>query len=110
MCQIALPVLRLVLLISMTILTGMSDRTYTEDGIQRIGGVIAEKLADEFRAGFEALESIAQSVARIPRMEVDVAELKSDMKVVKAAVKDTNRELHTITRPGYVAEEPSDNG
>ena len=87
----------------------MSDKTYTEDDIQRMGGVIAEKLADEFRAGFEALESIAQSVARIPQMEADIAELKTDVKVIKAAVKDTNRELHTITRPGYVAEEPSEN-
>ncbi len=44
----------------------------------------------------ESLDAISLQVAKIPKMEKDIAELKSDMKTVKFAVKETNRELHEM--------------
>ncbi len=64
----------------------MNDKKYDEDDIQRLGGVIAEDLASQFKAGFEAIDEIKKQVAKIPAIEATVIDLQSDMKVVKAAV------------------------
>jgi prefoldin subunit 5 len=86
----------------------MSDRTYDEDDLRRVAGIFSEQISGELQAIHEVLGGIRQQVSRLPAMEADIRDLKSDMYVVKAAVKDTNRELHSITRPGYVAEDPSE--
>lgn len=86
----------------------MSDKTHNEDDLRRIAGIFSEQISGELRAIHEVLGDIQQRVSKLPAMEADIADLKSDMHVVKAAVKDTNREPHSITRPGYVAEDPSD--
>ncbi len=56
-------------------------------------GVLLEQIVDQNRAVLEAVGDIQQKVARLDGIERDVAELKQDMKVVKAAVVDLSRDL-----------------
>jgi hypothetical protein len=74
----------------------MGDTTYTEDDVQRLGGVIAEDIISQFKTGFEAIEAIRQQTAKIPKIEVDIQQLQSDMTIVKAAVTDTSRAQHAL--------------
>ncbi len=55
--------------------------------------VLVEHVIDQNRAVLEAVGDIQRKVARLDGIERDVAELKQDMKVVKAAVTATNRDL-----------------
>jgi hypothetical protein len=96
----------LVLSSTVIILTGMSDKTYTEDDLRRVAGMFSEQVKDELQIIHEVLGDIQLKVAHLPTRD-EFNELKADIHTVKATAKDTNRELHTITRPGYVAEEPS---
>jgi hypothetical protein len=69
----------------------------------RYFGIMLEELRNQNRAVLEYVGQMPQMVARLVAIEQDVAELKQDMKVVKAAIIDVGRqlvdhELH-ITRP-----------
>ena len=86
----------------------MSDKTYTEDDLHRVAGIFSEQIKGELQVIHEVLGDIQNKVSHLPTRD-EFNELKADVRTIRAAVKDTNRELHTITRPGYVAEEPSDN-
>ncbi len=61
-------------------------------------GVILEDIRDQNRLVLEAVGDMQRHVAHIPQMRDDIAELKSDMKVVKAVLKDTNRQVHSHER------------
>jgi hypothetical protein len=56
-------------------------------------GVLLEQIVDQNKALLEAVGDIQQKVARLDGIERDVVELKQDMKVVKAAVVDSSRDL-----------------
>lgn len=84
----------------------MSDKTYTEDDLRRVAGIFSEQIKDELQVILEVVSDIQTKMIHLPTRE-EFNELKADIRTIKAAVKDTNRELHSITRPGYVAEEPS---
>lgn len=66
--------------------------------IQRLDRV--EALAEDDRNRFdglvESVSAIAQQTARIPGIETTVTELRSDNKVIKAAVIDKNRDLQRL--------------
>ena len=55
--------------------------------------VLMEDQNGKLDAMLEAVGDIQQKVARLDGIERDVAELKQDMKVVKAAVVDLSRDL-----------------
>jgi uncharacterized protein YoxC len=55
--------------------------------------VLVEHVIDQNRAVLEAVGDIQRKVARLDGIERNVAELKQDMKVVKAAVMDISRDL-----------------
>jgi hypothetical protein len=63
----------------------MSKDDYTD--------VILEEIREHSRAVLEAVGDMQQHVAKIPTIEHDVAELTADMKVIKAAVLDTNNQV-----------------
>ena len=78
----------------------------TEDKITEILdhklGIFIEHMNDQFTRVLEAVGDMQEKVDKIPQMQEDVGELKQDMKVVKAAVTDTSRQVnnheHRITR------------
>ena len=55
-------------------------------------GVLLEQIVDQNKAVLEAVGDIQRKVADLPT-RAEFNELKQDMKVVKAAVTATNREL-----------------
>jgi uncharacterized protein YoxC len=66
--------------------------------------VLMEHMIDQNRAVLEAVGDIQQKVARLDGIERDVAELKQDMKVVKAAVNDLSRDFEQHkSLPAHVA-------
>ncbi len=64
--------------------------------------VLLEEIRDQNKAVLEVVGDMQTEVARIKSIEDNVEELKSDMKVVKAAVTDVskqeNEQNHRITR------------
>lgn len=64
--------------------------------------VLLEQIVGQNQAVLEAVGDIQTKVAKLDGIERDVAELKRDMKVVKAAVTDLSRELaEHISQPGH---------
>jgi len=59
----------------------------------RYFGVMFEEIRDQNRAVLEAVGDMQRAVAALPEMKQDIAELKADMKVVKAAITDVSRQL-----------------
>ena len=59
-----------------------------------------ETLAEDDRSRFdgllESVSAIAHQTARIPAIEATITELRSDSKVIKAAVNETNRDLQRL--------------
>jgi hypothetical protein len=64
--------------------------------------VLMESQNAKLDAVLEAVGDMQQKVTLLPAMQRNIVELKQDMKVVKAAVKATNRDLaeldHRVTR------------
>jgi uncharacterized protein YoxC len=56
-------------------------------------GVLLEQIVSQNQAVLEAVGDMQQKVALLPTMQQDIAELKQDVKIVKAAVADVSREL-----------------
>jgi hypothetical protein len=55
--------------------------------------VLMEHVVDQNRAVLEAVGDLQQKVAMLPTMQQDIAELKQDVRVIKAAVVDLSRDL-----------------
>ena len=55
--------------------------------------VLMEDQNGKLDAVLEAVRDMQQKVAVLPAMQQDIAELKQDVSVIKAAVKATNRDL-----------------
>ena len=60
----------------------------------RYKGVMLEELLGQNKAILEAVGDMQRHVADIPQMKEDIGELKSDMKIVKAAVTANSRDIH----------------
>jgi hypothetical protein len=56
-------------------------------------GLLLEQIRDQNKAVLEYVAEMPKVVARLDHIEQDVAELKQDMKVVKAAVTVTKHDL-----------------
>ena len=63
-----------------------------------------EQVLDEIKAVHELVAEVPKMARKLDRVEQDVAELKQDMKVVKAAVTATNHDLaEHKSLPAHVA-------
>jgi peptidoglycan hydrolase CwlO-like protein len=63
-----------------------------------------EQVLDEIKAVHELVAEVPKMARKLDRVEQDVAELKQDMKVVKAAVTATNHDLKQHkSLPAHVA-------
>jgi uncharacterized protein YoxC len=60
--------------------------------------VLLEDINGKFDTILEAITSMQPQVAKIASIEESVAELKTDVKVIKAAVKDQGKQLHDHDR------------
>lgn len=60
--------------------------------------VLGEVLHDELKAILEAVGDLQRQAAILPSMQADIADLKQDMKIVKAAVTDISREHRDFDR------------
>lgn len=60
--------------------------------------ILGEVLHDELKAIFEAVSGLQETVAVLPQIQADIADLKQDMKMVKAAVTDLSREHRGFDR------------
>jgi hypothetical protein len=76
----------------------MNTNTYTDDDLRRVVGIVNEQIDDKLDLLLEVVSDMQQKVNALPRIETEIAELKADMKVVKAAVTDTSRQVHDIDR------------
>lgn len=56
-------------------------------------GVILEDIRDQNKAVLEAVGDMQAKIAELPQIATDVAELKQDIKIVKAAVTDVSSKL-----------------
>lgn len=63
-----------------------------------------EQVVDQNKAVLEAVGDMQQKVALLPTMQQDIAELKQDVKIIKAAVGDLSRNLaEHKSLPAHVA-------
>lgn len=76
----------------------MGDGKYDDDDLARLAALVSEQIISQFRTAFESIDEIKLQVSKIPAIQDDVAELKSHMKAVKQAVKDTNADLQELDR------------
>jgi chromosome segregation ATPase len=66
------------------------------DAVRRIADLVAEQLSGQLKMALEALDEIKHQVAKIPAVQDDTSELKSDMRAVKQAIKETNADLREL--------------
>ena len=74
----------------------MGDKKYDDEALQRMADLVAEQIISQFKTATESIDQIKLQVARIPAIHDDITELKSDMKAVKQAIKDTNQDLREL--------------
>jgi uncharacterized protein involved in exopolysaccharide biosynthesis len=55
-------------------------------------GTILEDMRDQYQVLIEAVTDMQGNVAKIPKIEKDIAELKQDVRVVKAVVTDISKQ------------------
>ncbi len=68
----------------------MTTKKYDDADVQHYIGVMTENIVDRFKSGFEAIDQIKLQVDKIPGIEEDIAMIKSDIKIMKRALKVTN--------------------
>lgn len=55
-------------------------------------GILLEEIRDQNKAVLEAVGDMQKHVAKLPKMETSIEELKQDMKIIKAAVTDMSNQ------------------
>ncbi len=74
----------------------MGDKKYDDEALQRVAELVAEQVSSQLKTALESLDEIKFQVARIPSIYDDLTELKNDMKAVKQAIKETNKDLREL--------------
>jgi predicted nucleic acid-binding Zn-ribbon protein len=74
----------------------MSEGKYDDEALARLAELVSEQIASQFKTALESIDEIKAQVAKIPAIHDDVAELVSDMRAVKQAIKDTNADLREL--------------
>ena len=57
-----------------------------------------ERVLDEIKAVHELVAEVPKMARKLDHVEQDVAELKQDTKVVRAATTDTSHQVHDLER------------
>jgi len=61
-------------------------------------GHMLMQVLDEMKTVHELVAEVSKIARKLEHVEQDVAELKQDMKVVRAATTDTNHRVHDLER------------
>lgn len=59
-------------------------------------GLMLERVLDEMKAVHELVAELPKMTRKLDHVEQDVAELKQDMKVVRAATTDISHQVHDL--------------
>ncbi len=65
---------------------------------ERYTNLILEEMRDQIAVIHEIVVANQSKIAKIDVMEQDIKELKSDVKVIKQVVTDTNKDLRLLER------------
>lgn len=76
----------------------MGDKKYDEEALQHIADLVAERIISQVKTANESIDQIKLQMTKIPAIHDDVAELVSDMRAVKRAIKETNEDLRELER------------
>jgi archaellum component FlaC len=74
----------------------MGDKKYDDEALQRMADLVAEQIVSQFKTAAESIDQIKLQVAKIPAILEDTNDLKSDMRAVKQAIKETNEDLREL--------------
>lgn len=69
-----------------------------DEALRRVAELVAEQVSNQLKTALEAIDEIKLQVGKIPAIQDDIAELKSDMKAVKQAIRATNLDLRELDR------------
>jgi hypothetical protein len=61
-------------------------------------GILLEDIKSQNQTILEAVGAMQIHVAKIPKMEADLQEVKSDVKSIRAAITDNSRAQHKLER------------
>lgn len=75
----------------------MAKKTYDEDDLKRIAELITEDIGTRIDALEENMGAIIERKVR-PIVQEELVEAREDIKLIKAAVTDTNKDLHKLER------------
>lgn len=70
-------------------------------------GVLLEDMEDKIDFLVDAMKGMQDHVKHIPVMREDISELKQDVKIIKAAVKETNKDLSDLDNRVPILEKTS---
>jgi hypothetical protein len=75
----------------------MGKKTYDEDDLQRIAKMLAEDMTSQLDILEENLDArIEKKMRKVIKEEL--VETRQDIKIIKAAVTDTNKDLHYLEK------------
>lgn len=81
----------------------MKDDQAQTDDHSRHDGVVLENIEDKLARILEATDALEAVPAKIQAMDERLMNVESDVKVIRAVVTDTNRELR-VNRTGFVGD------
>ena len=75
----------------------MNDKKYDDKDLKRVAGIVAEQINDRIDLLEENMGAMFVKKMK-PIVQEELIEVKSDIKVIKAAVIHTNHDLHKIEK------------
>ena len=75
----------------------MTKKTYDEDDLKRVAEILAEDIGTRIDVLEENMGTMVETKVRSV-MKEEIAGVRQDIKIIKAAVTDTNKDLHHLER------------
>ena len=73
-------------------------KKFIKEEIDRVIGVMLEKMDDNNRIIMEVLVPMKEKTDRIPKIEADIIETRQDITAIKSVLKVTNTQVHDHER------------
>lgn len=75
----------------------MTKKSYDEDDLKRVASLMAEEIGSRIDALEENIEIIIERKVR-PIVQEELVEVKEDIHLIRAAVRETNKGLHVLEK------------